>query len=633
MRTAIAVLGALLCAGATPLGCAPSVEIHRTTAARTLAGESRSVLTSGELSERTRQTARLNAWPEPDGLPDDPTGAVAFLEDPAWHSSPEDLTALAEILLARSIAAPNPGDRAVLALRAADFAARAINLRLASGVVPLSGRADLARGIQNRAGAIAFHALRTPDEPDHLAGAVETALGSFTVSLATDRHAPWDGTYFDRFIDADTLEVRGVRNHHRVRAHGTPLVGVRDNTPERMDREPFFPPEGIVYPLTLTLAVSPPDRPGGPRHASFTLHDPTRTRTLRVGGHEMPLSSDLTAAFGVLHASTDLARAGQNAMLFAEDLEPRTGLYLLEPYDPTRVPLVLVHGLRSSPLTWRDVVNDLRADPEISSNYQVWMFVYSSGLPIPRNAFYLRDAFRAVRAHYDPRGEHAPVWHALVVGHSMGGVLTRTLLQDMDESLWNAVYTRPLDELDRLSPETVRHLEEVFEYALTPGIARAVLIAAPLRGSPKADSWLGRLGAVWQTLPDELERIGREMRERHPEALSEHIATRNEYFVPTSIDTLSPRSPFLAVYDSVPLDPAIPVHTIAGDRGRPDADPVSDGVVPAWSSTLDGAVSHLVVPAGHEAQSHSLAIAELRRIARLHLRELPRSARGGGSPD
>ena len=89
----------------------------------------------------------------------------------------------------------------------------------------------------------------------------------------------------------------------------------------------------------------------------------------------------------------------------------------------------------------------------------------------------------------------------------------------------------------------------------------------------------------------------------------------------------------VTVYDSVPMDLSIPVHTIAGNRGRPDADPVSDGVVPAWSSSLGSAVSHLDVPSGHEAHAHPLAIVELRRIARLHLSELPRKARGGGEQE
>jgi hypothetical protein len=41
---------------------------------------------------------------------------------------------------------------------------------------------------------------------------------------------------------------------------------------------------------------------------------------------------------------------------------------------------------------------------------------------------------------------------------------------------------------------------------------------------------------------------------------------------------------------------------------------MSDGVVPYWSSHLDGAVSELVVPSEHGAHRNPQAIAEVKRI-------------------
>jgi hypothetical protein len=66
--------------------------------------------------------------------------------------------------------------------------------------------------------------------------------------------------------------------------------------------------------------------------------------------------------------------------------------------------------------------------------------------------------------------------------------------------------------------------------------------------------------------------------------------------------------------------PGIPYHTIVGDRGRGDTPNSSDGVVPYWSSHLDGATSELVVPSHHSAHQNPQAIVEVRRILLLNAR-------------
>jgi pimeloyl-ACP methyl ester carboxylesterase len=63
-------------------------------------------------------------------------------------------------------------------------------------------------------------------------------------------------------------------------------------------------------------------------------------------------------------------------MIWGEKTESKSGLYLLEPYDPNRIPVVFVHGLLSSGYTWLNVSNAVRADPEIRRRYQVWVFFF-----------------------------------------------------------------------------------------------------------------------------------------------------------------------------------------------------------------------------------------------------------------
>ena len=57
-----------------------------------------------------------------------------------------------------------------------------------------------------------------------------------------------------------------------------------------------------------------------------------------------------------------------------------------------------------------------------------------------------------------------------------------------------------------------------------------------------------------------------------------------------------------------------------GDRGRGDTPKSSDGIVPYWSSHLEGAQSELIVPSDHGAHENPKAIAEVDRILKLNLK-------------
>jgi hypothetical protein len=70
--------------------------------------------------------------------------------------------------------------------------------------------------------------------------------------------------------------------------------------------------------------------------------------------------------------------------------------------------------------------------------------------------------------------------------------------------------------------------------------------------------------------------------------------------------------------NTVPITPGIPYHSIIGDRGRGDSPNSSDGVVPYWSSHLDGAASECIVPSDHSSPKNPEAIAEVHRILKLN---------------
>ena len=89
--------------------------------------------------------------------------------------------------------------------------------------------------------------------------------------------------------------------------------------------------------------------------------------------------------------------------------------------------------------------------------------------------------------------------------------------------------------------------------------------------------------------------------------------------MPNSVDTLEPNDRFVQAVDKLPIAPGIPYNSIMGDRGRGDTPKSSDGIVPYWSSHLDGAQSELIVNSGHDAEYNPQAIREVERILKLNL--------------
>jgi hypothetical protein len=70
--------------------------------------------------------------------------------------------------------------------------------------------------------------------------------------------------------------------------------------------------------------------------------------------------------------------------------------------------------------------------------------------------------------------------------------------------------------------------------------------------------------------------------------------------------------------NKIPIVPGIPYHTIVGDRGRGDSPNSSDGVVPYWSSRMEGAQSECIVPSDHMAHQNSKTFDEVARILKLN---------------
>ncbi|MEM7756011.1 MAG: alpha/beta fold hydrolase, partial [Planctomycetota bacterium] len=500
MMLAISVCLALL------VGCAPKVNVERVRAESTLLRDRQSVLTGHGLSEQSRVCLRLLDLEKSFVREPVPTSIAIgqrARRDPGgfWRIAASEM-----LLETAERRAGSVRDDPSLFLGAAYYAWQQLEYDLQTRGIALDGRTEFAADLYNRAVG-RFVSLTNEDwassEVSELYrgdGGVYRVTGARGEAAQAD-DVLWDPAYFDWFRPTEEFKVEGMRNHHRFDGFGATLLAYAEYTEERAAAEPFMPPEGLSYPATAVLRFTGGNPiTGGAAEVRLELYDTLTARFTTVGGREVPLSSDHTIPVAYVYGLSELGKLGGRGLTEVEESLDRIGVYLKQPYDPDRVPVLLVHGLRSSPITWRDVQNDLRADPIIQQRCQFWAFLYPTGLPFPAAAAQLRAKLAEVMAHFDPEGDDPGPREIIVIGHSMGGLIARGLVQDMGDEMIEAVYSRPLDEMD-VSDETRELLQSIFYYEANPDVTRVVFVASPLKGSNFATNWVGRLGSSMVELP------------------------------------------------------------------------------------------------------------------------------------
>jgi pimeloyl-ACP methyl ester carboxylesterase len=415
----------------------------------------------------------------------------------------------------------------------------------------------------------------------------------------------WPPDYFTSFEDPNQIKRTLIKKEVTQSGVGGALVGIRSVTPP----EHFAPRKGMAAAVTATLDFHGSD-------AVLALRQPSSDPSARVEGKVRPLAADFSAPISYFRPPNNLLLFGAMGTLRGANMMERTGLYFLEPYDPSRIPVVFVHGLASTPFTWVKTVNGLQQDPEVRKRYQPWLFGYATGSPILNSALRLREELAKVDKLYP---NHLPY---VVVGHSMGGMLTHAQVTTVTRSMW---------ENDKNLGSTAKSIfannssdsliVRALTYRANPRIKRVVFICTPHRGSDMASGGLGSLAVSLIRLPAQLLTP---LKDTLTSAELVQITGSAKRF-PNSVWGLKPTNPSFPVVNEPPM--SVPYHSIIGDRGKGDCPNCSDGVVAYWSSHLDGAKSECIVPGPHGSAELPETIAELDRILRLHL-GLPSASTG-----
>jgi pimeloyl-ACP methyl ester carboxylesterase len=625
-------------AAACAAGCL-GIRVHRAEGPGLFEAWRASALTCSDLSPRSRQT--LRRYDVEKLYQKSPAEAAARLHAEALRDpQPDLLYALAEIHYLRGHEAERQGDHDAVAYFYL-CAGYAYHYLFPSGTdappddsAVFDPRFRLACDLYNAGLAKCIAAAQRVGQLDPRRQLRLPGCGGKDFTLSVVHHGfSWAPEEFGPLLLSADYQVDGLPNHYHTYGLGVPLIAMRVPAAARPGQGYY--PSGVSFPVTAFFRFHGTLAELGERRAGrLELYNPLAVQTVQVKRRPVPLETDLTTplAYYLAHAQIKLEVGGFEGFVKPDRLRDCAGIHMLEPYQPGKIPVVLVHGLLGSPLTWAPVYNDLVADPVLRKRYQFWAYFYPTGNSYLVTASHLRKDLARLREDVDPGHKDRALDDMVFLGHSMGGLVSKLMTVAGGGDFWKLASAAPLDEL-KLKPQTRAALQETFYFAPVPNVRRVVFLATPHHGSSISPSPVGRLAVHLVSIPRNVLETAHDVMVENPELK----LAKYEETIPTSVDLLAPGAPALELLAARKPNAGVHYHSVVGvapptalvvERlvGGGFREP-SDGVVPYRSAHLSEAESELVVPADHyTVHHHALAILEVRRILLEHLHEFDAAA-------
>ena len=227
------------------------------------------------------------------------------------------------------------------------------------------------------------------------------------------------------------------------------------------------------------------------------FYNPHETRAITILDKPYYLSANFSASYGMWLAENQLNNVGYFSLLARQQSLTLPQLFMLEPYDPNKRIIIMLHGLASSPATWVGVTNDIFNDETLRDNYQVWQLFYPTNIPILENRYQIQQLIDNAYQQNDADGNDPASKHGVLIGHSMGAVLGRLMLSNdnLETKLQTQLDTLPANDKNRqlsdliLKVSSADTIQSRLQLSPLKGIDDAVFISAPFRGTDFADRW------------------------------------------------------------------------------------------------------------------------------------------------
>jgi pimeloyl-ACP methyl ester carboxylesterase len=422
---------------------------------------------------------------------------------------------------------------------------------------------------------------------------------------------------YEKFLICSNYVPYGFLTAARTFGMGVPLIALSDKEysikkAKAIDKN-LYGMYDAPSPATVFLRISKKDK--HTFDGCLEFYDPYKVSSLMINGKEAPLEVDITTPLGYL-TRRGPSYSGFAALANPQNMHISEGLYFMTPYDKDKIPLVIVHGLMSEPRTWVQMLNTLMNNKKIREHYQVWFFAYPTGFPILLSCHKLRTALLKAQKVLDPDKNDPNFSKMVIIGHSMGGLLTRIMVQDSGKEIEKIIFTKPIKDLD-VKPETKAMLTKTLVFKTLPFVERVIFMSTPHRGAAMTHWPIMKMAVKFITLPldivDKMVDIG------DSSDVKEGVVGKKALKNLQGVDGLDPKNKVMRHLVDVPIQAKY--HSVIGNEEKADEIGGTDGIVTYRSAHLDGAESEVIIKSGHNVQKTPAGIKEIRRILLEHLEE------------
>ncbi|MCE9605532.1 MAG: alpha/beta fold hydrolase [Planctomycetia bacterium] len=452
------------------------------------------------------------------------------------------------------------------------------------------------------------------------ASGLRVVQGDRLITIPVELHGfAWTAEDFNQIELVGDYRLTSYARPVRTEGVGVPLLVRRCRTEEeRFYRrvQPFSATAVLRMRAAPTMREAGENEPAADAELVLEFYDPANCGHLIDADRRWVLAGDLTAPFAwVAYVEPS---SPVKAFLRPDNLEAKAQLVMIEPYQCGKIPVVFVHGLASDPTTWLTQIHSLRAQPWFRERYQVWAFRYPTGMPFLTGAATLRRELQAAVALSPGAAEDPAAQQMVLVGHSLGGLVSKLQATESGTDLWNVAANLSLDEIQASATDRER-LREVFFFEPLPFVRKVIFIGTPHRGSSIANQAVGRVSSWSARITSQADERHRRLIAENPDVFAPWIVRK----VPTSIDLLQPDHPLLCAVEKLSIGRNVELHSIIGLADASGTDAPGDGVVSLASARHCGTLSEKHVSETHRGLHEAATTTiEIEQILQRQLREI-----------